>query len=152
MYSVFTNLVAYRTFSVAIKSNTIQNTIKLLNFYVIYVIYVLKVCSTSVRLSLCASLFFLFLYFDGLFESPLPTHVLRTFCISFLLLVLLGSSWSFLLVKSEVSKLFFFLRKSTIAFFSINCFSKVDTLFLKCSTTNWESPTWEWEWFSGYIC
>ena len=91
LYSVFTNLVAYRT-SVAIKSNTIQNTMKLLNFYVIYVIYVLKVCSTSVRLSLCASLFFLFLYFDGLFESPLPRLVLRTFCISFLLLVLLGSS------------------------------------------------------------
>ena len=53
-------------------------------------------------------------------------------CISVILLVLLGSGWSFRVVES---------------FFSINCFSKVDTLFFKSATTNWESVTWEWEWW-----
>ena len=79
--------------------------------------------------------FFLFLCFDGLFVSSFRIPVLLTFCIWVLLLVLLGSRSSFHVVEFEVSNflLFFFKRKSIIAFFSIDSFSKVDTLLFKSS-------------------
>ena len=75
--------------------------------------------------------FFLFLCFDSLFLSSFPISVLLAFCISVLILVLLGSRWSFLVDESEFSKflIFPFNTKTIMEFFLINCFSKVNILF-----------------------
>ena len=66
-----------------------------------------------------SSQFLIFLCFDGLFVSSCQIPVLFTFCISVLLL-LMGSRWSFLVVGSEVSKFLFFpsKKKSIVEFFS----------------------------------
>ena len=84
--------------------------------------------------------FFLFLCFDGSFVSSFPIPVLRTFYISVLLLLLLGSRSSFHIAEFEVSKfLFFFLQKKNYnCIFLIDCFSKIDTLLFKNPTA--ENP------------
>lgn len=90
---------------------------------------------------------FLILIFDGSFVSSFPkTYVAR------LIVVFQFYCWYYWVLgdlESEVLKFLFFSLngKSIIAFFSINCFSKVDTLFFESATTNWESLTWEWEWW-----